>query len=585
MEDRMNFLSNVSFFKNWDSYRLYRIAHALTQIDVNNGCHIIKNHEISKNIYFVLRGRVDIFPSARSRTALLSIQKYEYFGESGFMNSCSHMRAQNTVSEEFSMKALTRVDLLVLPQNEFHLIDRDTAEIISESFYAKKNWREQRSIAVLQETRVFRDFKRKLDNDSQKFFENQIEEIEKEKEKEKEKEIELIIKNTGQMIISDTDVSYNNGDESRSDFYNDIGNSGSNKYDNNNNHSSNNSNNKIYNDSKNNSNDTYHENNQITTSTPVTVSLADYNFQTFAPTSTYVSASRSTSPTNRTNQLQSLTLQLSTTLRELSQNCKNQKNSTQTTQNNSRVSTAMTQKNQRPGTGTGTGPGSTNNSRPGTGKSRNSGIPKIPKIEKGGLGETYLSAENVRRLYDLEDIPSLLDKDFDPFMRLGTVTTNKERAKIYNNLTYLKSPQLSRTSTYTSRKSQVENIKKYRELAKTQNPIFNLTKPSKSSMLDGNELVRNHSMGLSLAVKNKKSGNKNGDDENGENGDGNEHGNEKLTDDVDDDASTYADEYVSKTGYESSMLFGSGRIPSVKSYCQVTVKSNNNILPTSLYKR
>ena len=103
MDDRMNFLSQVSFFKNWESYRLYRVAHALTQIDVNKGCNILKNDDISKNIYFVLKGQVDIFPSPRGKTALLSIQKYEYFGESGFMNSTAStsLTSSNLFVEEY----------------------------------------------------------------------------------------------------------------------------------------------------------------------------------------------------------------------------------------------------------------------------------------------------------------------------------------------------------------------------------------------------------------------------------------------------------------------------------------------------
>jgi hypothetical protein len=60
-------------------------------------------------MYFVLRGRVDIFASSHSQNALLSIQKYEYFGESGFLNTSIHTKSNVLMVEEFSMKVETYI--------------------------------------------------------------------------------------------------------------------------------------------------------------------------------------------------------------------------------------------------------------------------------------------------------------------------------------------------------------------------------------------------------------------------------------------------------------------------------------------
>jgi hypothetical protein len=122
-------------------------------------------------------------------------------------------------------------------------------------------------------------------------------------------------------------------------------------------------------------------------------------------------------------------------------------------------------------------------------------------------------------------------------------------------------PQLSRTREYTSRKSQVLNIGKYREVAKLRKlDYINYQNPE--GVPDSAELVRKHSMGLSL---------KNYDNDDID-----------ASTYTDTDNSTYTDEYIARTGFEREMLFGSGKIPSVKSYCEIL--SPIERLPSKLKK-
>ena len=536
MEDRMLFLSQVSFFKNWEPYRLYRVAHALTQIDVNKDCNILRNDEISRNIYFVLKGQVDIFPSPRSKTALLSIQKFEYFGESGFMNATASASSKSSqfFVEEYTMKALSRVDLLLLPESEFHLLDRAAVDIITNSYYVRKEWREERHLAVVQEMRVFRDFKKKSEKTPHSIL--------------------TISNNTNNCNINN-----NNNNINRSYDCNDE----KEKY------SRSSTPHTLYPSGIASFSDSYMIPHSASPSFLVSSSLADFNFQLGSgttqsvPSSSFSSFHSSSQNNNNHNQLapsqysgqnsttntpsnlqnslilQSLNSQLSTAIRNISNNNVPRKYSDTT--NNANFSNN--------GSGTDSG---VNTAR---GNNGNNGI-----SERVPLGTTYQSIENHPRLLDLEDIPSLLDNGFDPLMVLGTANTNKDKTRIYNNLAYLRTPQLSRMSTYTSRKSQVENIKKYRELAKCQTKFLEDVFPPKPnvSISDGRDLVKSHSHGLSVILSDCHI-----DDRN-----------EKTCDDcsVDEEeefSRSYTDEYISKTGFESSMLFGSGKIPSVKSYCEI----------------
>ena len=540
MEDRMLFLSQVSFFKNWEPYRLYRVAHALTQIDVNKDCNILKNDEISKNIYFVLKGQVDIFPSPRSKTALLSIQKFEYFGESGFMNSTASasVKSSNLFVEEYTMKALSRVDLLLLPESEFHLLDRAAVDIITDSYYVRKEWREERHLAVVQEMRVFRDFKKKSEKTPNTML--------------------TISNNTNNINNNINNNNCNNNNINKSYDCNDD----KDKY------SRSSTPHTLYPSGSASFSDSTIVPHSVTPSFLISSSLSDFNFQLgsihSAPSSSFSSLhSNSQHQNNNHNQLamsqysgqnstpntpinfqnslilQSLNSQLSTAIRNISNNNGPRKYSD--TSNHPNFSN--------------NGSGSDSGVNTARGNNGNNGI-----SEKVPLGTTYQSNENHPRLLDLEDIPSLLDNGFDPLMVLGTANTNKDKTRIYNNLAYLRTPQLSRMSTYTSRKSQVENIKKYRELAKYQTKFLEDVFPPKPnvSISDGRDLVKSHSHGLSVILSDCHN-----DDKNERNCD------DCSVDEEEEFSRSYTDEYISKTGFESSMLFGSGKIPSVKSYCEI----------------
>ena len=535
VEERVKFLSQVFFFRDWEPHRLNCIANALTQLDFNKGCNIVKNNEISKNIYFVLRGRVDVLPFSESKSALLSIQKFDYFGESGFMNANAQMKSSKLVTELFTMQALTRVDLLVLSELEFHLIDGITADVISNYFAVRTNWREIRSVAVLQEMKVFRDFMEKRAT-----IKPINENMRRDYEKEKRGEFEVLNQNIEKTVSviqkknifppSSVPSTISSFEELHSLLIRTQG----------------------------------HSNSSLTnlSSSCSSYSCSDQNSHIFSPQITRQNSTDSMYPTILPKNLilQSLNYQLSSALEEISNHKKDRKKFPLAKQSSWNISKNSSV--EFPGT----------NSLISIGRENNGNNGKYGNDEKILYGMVPV----IPRLLDLEDIPSLLDDGFDPLMVIGAANNNRDRTRINNNLLYLKSPQLGRTSDYTSKKNQMENIKKYRDLEKLKGRSSDEYFPRKLlGSSNFSEYVRSSSLGMVNTVYDDNDGviNKIFSEKARNNG--------MIKINENNEISQLTDEYLSLTGYEKSMLFGSGKIPSVKSYCQTLTPLDNFPTKTS----
>jgi CRP-like cAMP-binding protein len=177
-EEKSRFLSSIPMFRNWDTYKLLRLAHALTQDEFDKNTVMNRHHQISKDIYFVVNGRVDVFDSLHKRNTITSFLKYDYFGESGFLNKFMHKipaiaassaatngvvattassaaaaaaiaaSAANSkplkVTEEFYSVAVTKLEVLVLHEANYHLFDMSSIEPFRDAFLAKQMWRQNR---------------------------------------------------------------------------------------------------------------------------------------------------------------------------------------------------------------------------------------------------------------------------------------------------------------------------------------------------------------------------------------------------------------------------------------------------------
>lgn len=161
IEDRSKFLSSIPLFKNWDSYKLLRLAHALIQQEINKGVLLVKNGVSGKEVYFIVNGRVDVVDSMEKKNVITSLLKSDYVGETSLINKFVKSSTQKIV-EECDAVAITKVDVLVLQETNFHLFDAATLDVLREGYFCKVKWRKERIIQSKVERAKVRKYQRML---------------------------------------------------------------------------------------------------------------------------------------------------------------------------------------------------------------------------------------------------------------------------------------------------------------------------------------------------------------------------------------------------------------------------------------
>jgi CRP-like cAMP-binding protein len=142
-EERSKFLTQVSMFRNWDSYKLLRLAHVLIQEEVDKGTTLITHGTVSKDFYFIINGKVEVLDSLEKRNVITTLTTNDFFGESGFCNKFTKS-LNHKVVEEFYAVASTKVDVLVFHEANFNLFDIHSIDLVKQAFKAKQQWRRDR---------------------------------------------------------------------------------------------------------------------------------------------------------------------------------------------------------------------------------------------------------------------------------------------------------------------------------------------------------------------------------------------------------------------------------------------------------
>eukprot|EP01040_Poterioochromonas_malhamensis_P023535 gene23535-28896_t len=157
-EEKSKFLAQVPMFRVWDSYKLLRLAHVLVQEDIENHVVITRNRAVSKDLYFIVNGKVDILDSLRKKHVVTTLQNGDYFGESGFCNRFVKAISSN-VTEEFYAVSATKLEVLVLHEANFLLFDMSSVDLVRQSFLAKQEWRRERvKIMKMERAKVRRQY-------------------------------------------------------------------------------------------------------------------------------------------------------------------------------------------------------------------------------------------------------------------------------------------------------------------------------------------------------------------------------------------------------------------------------------------
>lgn len=158
-EERVIFLKQIPMFKQWDNYKLMRLAVALVQEEVNKNVIMIQKGNVCKDLYLLVNGRIDIIDHIEKKNVVTSLLKYDYLGESGLINKFVKASSSKVVEDHCAM-AITRVDVLILHESNYFIFDLPNIEVIRNAFSAKSSWRKDRLIKMKSERAKVRSYKK-----------------------------------------------------------------------------------------------------------------------------------------------------------------------------------------------------------------------------------------------------------------------------------------------------------------------------------------------------------------------------------------------------------------------------------------
>jgi len=116
-----------------------QVAHAVEQVEFLKGAVIAQRGDVTDHIYILLSGRVDVLMSADSTSPLNALCKFDYFGESGYLNNNPHTKLPlGKFIEPFFLVAKTRVQALALPESDYHLLNGLVAMRVLDLYNARK---------------------------------------------------------------------------------------------------------------------------------------------------------------------------------------------------------------------------------------------------------------------------------------------------------------------------------------------------------------------------------------------------------------------------------------------------------------
>ena len=136
-EEKTNFLKNVPTFRDWKLYQLFNVAKTLRLDSVDEGTQLVIKGLESQCLYFIVNGVVNLVQkNATSKKTICCLQKYDYFGETGLINSELKKRSGKVV-EQCSAICNSKCLLLVLEPTNYNLVNIETVQVIYDIYKQK----------------------------------------------------------------------------------------------------------------------------------------------------------------------------------------------------------------------------------------------------------------------------------------------------------------------------------------------------------------------------------------------------------------------------------------------------------------
>lgn len=166
-DDRFRFLIGTPIFRKWAKYDLYRIAPLFKRVEVNKGAVLFKKGDVTDCLSFLMEGHVDIVPSLDTnglRNVIVSIQRYEYYGESGIL---THFKPEKYKPKQVYREHCYAIagafsEILVLRPEHYQILDKDTVLQMVNVFRSKKHWRFDRFADMKAEKKRLQTYSREI---------------------------------------------------------------------------------------------------------------------------------------------------------------------------------------------------------------------------------------------------------------------------------------------------------------------------------------------------------------------------------------------------------------------------------------
>lgn len=163
-DEKYRFVSNIALFKDWEQYQLFRLSHALQQVDFEKGQEIIEKGVTSDHLLFLVHGKCDILASHKSNDPVVTVQKFDYVGETGLISShFKETSSREPLVEAFTVVAVSKCEFLSLSKEHYNLChDHATMTTMHDAFVQKIHWRLDRKKHMKLEKQVVAKLKKNL---------------------------------------------------------------------------------------------------------------------------------------------------------------------------------------------------------------------------------------------------------------------------------------------------------------------------------------------------------------------------------------------------------------------------------------
>lgn len=158
IDAKYTFLSKIHILKNWEQYRLYRLASAMYQIHLAPNKLVLNKGHVNTDICIIMNGSIHVITdydeyiksigisngNNNVTNIITTLRECDIYGETGALNTL--LRLKVPIVECCDAVTATYCDILVLPAVQYYLLDDNQGTIhhLKTGYAYKRQWRLER---------------------------------------------------------------------------------------------------------------------------------------------------------------------------------------------------------------------------------------------------------------------------------------------------------------------------------------------------------------------------------------------------------------------------------------------------------